>query len=324
MHWRTSSSVWEARGKASTLGDEECSEAQFLKEVQKYWKTHCDHHCLEESFSDFLITLGEVPEAVVDTLNHLHEARAMDKRGALPGEKADITAAGNCLRRAVRASTPALPDYVKPKKLREKAHHCANMLWDMKDSGVKVPEHVMEAAKQIVQEGEEVSEKSLLTFRSYWGGLTNSFASTQASTFEMVLGHIILRHYLCSEGDVDAIMRKREKAEQGEEGGKGGRKGGACKGKGDGGKGKGGKSKGASAGSDGKPGHNFVYRLWGQNVRRLASSASAPARVFPIRCSMDERCLRKSARCACGPAGRQGKARPGKARQVKAMHGKAG
>ena len=37
----------------------------------------------------FLITCGEVPEAVVDTLNHLQDARTMEKRGTEAGEEAD-------------------------------------------------------------------------------------------------------------------------------------------------------------------------------------------------------------------------------------------
>ena len=136
--------------------------------------------------------------------------------------------------------------------------------------------HVIEAATLLLSEAEEASRQSQFAFKNYWGQWEGSRASTQASMFEMVLSYVLLNHYRGSEDDVDNVMRQR--AVPGEEGGKGKGKGkggkgkgkGQGKGSGDKGRGKGGKGhgKGGGAGSGGKPGQNYVYRPWGQNVAR--------------------------------------------------------
>ena len=187
---------------------------------------------MEEPFwLKILLTLGEVPGAVVDTKNNLDAARTMDKRGVLPGRAADVTVTGNYLSRAHRASTPVPEDYVKPKRLREQALSRVTMLEDMMNIGTDVPAQSLEAARQMLREAEETSLRTQFEFKSYWHGWVNSFPSTQASLFEMVLSFVLLHHYLGSKDDVNDVMRKREGAEPTEEGGKGGRRGGKGKGK---------------------------------------------------------------------------------------------
>ena len=86
--------------------------------MRSYWKTHCEQAYGGVNWVKFILTLGEVPDAVVDAKNHLDFARTVEKRGVprTRGE-ADVTVTGNYLSRAHRASTPAPEDYVKPKRL---------------------------------------------------------------------------------------------------------------------------------------------------------------------------------------------------------------
>ena len=220
-HKRWKDQGWQAAG-ASTPGEEGTEfQNQVGGAMKSYFKTHCDQVYGGIIWVKFLITLGDIPQHAVDVLNNLYMARAMEKRGQPPNEFATPTPAGDYLRRADRASTPVPPDYVKPKKLRQKAKDRLDTLVDMMEQGTWVEPETIRAAEQMMHEAEEVSRRSLHEFKSYWGAVQNAFDSTQASAFEMVLENTLRKHYDFDKQQVDTIMRDRKWEGKGE--GKGGK-----------------------------------------------------------------------------------------------------
>ena len=220
-HKRWKDQGWQAAG-ASTPGEEGTEfQNQVDGAMKSYFKTHCDQVYGGIIWVKFLITLGDIPQHAIDALNDLYMARAMEKRGQPPNEFATPTPAGDYLRRADRASTPVPPDYVKPKKLRQKAKDRLDTLVDMMEQGTWVEPETIRAAEQMMHEAEEVSRRSLHEFKSYWGAVQNAFESTQASAFEMVLENTLRKHYDFDKQQVDTIMRDRKWEGKGE--GKGGK-----------------------------------------------------------------------------------------------------
>ena len=194
---------------ASTPGQAVGTEPQFERAMRSYFRTHCDQTYGGQVWLKLLITFDDIPKHAVDSYNDLCVARAMEKRGKSPGEFADLTPDRAYLSRADRASTPVPSDYVRPGVRRRQAKARLDTLRRMMDEGIFVDPACFDAAKQVMAEAEEASQRSLHAFTSYWTSeRRNAFASMEASMFETVL-QSTLKHYGLDAQQIETIMRDR-------------------------------------------------------------------------------------------------------------------
>lgn len=202
----------QQRGVGASTPDQG-TEAQFERAMKGYFKTHCDQAYGGQLWMKYLITLGDIPERVVECVNDLTIARTKDRRGpdADHNSKTPDNTPGNIyLSRVDRASTPVPENYVKAKTLREIAYNRVHMLVAWKQEGYHVDQQTMDFARQKLHEAEEASKKSMFKFQDYWGDWQNDFRSTQGSMFEMVLEHYLIHDLHFDKAMLDQIMRKRE------------------------------------------------------------------------------------------------------------------
>ena len=195
---------------ASTPG--EGTDAQFEKAMKSYFRTHCDHAYGGQTWLKFLVTLGDVPEEVVDAWNNFTILRTQEKRGSdadVHSKFPDVTPGNVYAGRSVRAETPVPESFVKAKTHRENAFHRLKALVEWRELGNNVNQGTMDHARRMAQEATEASKQSGAKFKNYWGDWQNDFDSTRASLFEMVLEVYLLQVHRVDKEKLDTSTKKR-------------------------------------------------------------------------------------------------------------------
>ena len=222
---------------------------QFKKEMKKYFRNHCDKAYGGQLPLKFLITLEDIPLAVVELMNSVAVWRTNQRRNcnllAPPALTPDETPGNIFLRRADRASTPVPDDYVAAGTRRHKAYcRVRTLKARRRESPQYVSQQTMDHAMCELHDAERASVDSGFRFKNFSGSWENDFESTQRSQFEMVLRAYLTHHLKFDDEMLGTIVNKRTGSastpaqggkgcgQGGGRGGKGGDRGGATGGKG--------------------------------------------------------------------------------------------